>query len=193
MSEQSTTIEESGRANYIRVTCLLALAIQAAAEQSLFDWLVGSLRGPTEDADDPVQATTEGFAKKFAACLPAPPGWGLNEAQWVQQLCALLLRLQTNLFYVTDTCIGIFPSTWLLEHSCAPNAEVRKGPRDPSSLAVRALKPIRSGEVVTFCYCEQIATEPSVERRRPAIQKELGFYCRCARCEEEAAALDAPG
>ena len=182
------------RENHIRVACLLALTIQAAADEALLDWLLTALRPSKETPDpaDPLVISTMGFASKFCETMLPPPRYARpNEpSQWTLAVFKLLLRLQTNLFYLDTTTIGIYPSAWLFEHCCAPNAKVTN---DASgTLRLTALRPIVRDERVTFCYCD---LEPGqldllhkeLDVRRARLAKELGFLCRCAACAAEGA------
>ena len=127
----------------MRVVCLLAITIQAAADRALFDWLLAALRPPRaaggsasdqihEQVHEQILESTRSFAEKFAVVIPEPPEWSLvvgaaggNSGHgghggkgWTSKLAELLLRLQTNLFYLEPTAIGIYPSSWLYEHAC---------------------------------------------------------------------------
>ena len=53
------------------------------------------------------------------------------------------MRLQTNLFYVDDTTIGIYPSGWLYEHACRPNAQLRVD--DTGTLRLTAIRNVAVG------------------------------------------------
>lgn len=69
------------RANFVRVCCLLAMLIQAAASESLRGWLLGALRGtsPSTDPESAIEKNTRGFARKFAGFIPAPPAAAKSE------------------------------------------------------------------------------------------------------------------
>lgn len=83
--------------------------------------------------------------------------------------------------------IGIYPTGFLYEHSCRPNAVVVCGA--DGALRMSASRCIRTGEGISFSYTDpedpragaELADE-DFERRRIRIRSELGFECRCAAC-----------
>ena len=187
----------AGRANWVRVCCLLAVVIQAAASPALWQWLSSHLRPGFDLIDDAAHAvvrSTRAFAREFAERLPPPAGTPRDA--WLDELAALLLRLQTNLFYLDESTIGIFALACQLEHACRPNAAVVARGGAAPRLLLRALTPIRAGDAVSFCYLSadnlrdagsarmELGGAP-VGERRARILKELGFFCRCAACAAE--------
>lgn len=67
-----------------------------------------------------------------------------------------------------------------MQHSCAPNAEVRfNSGMNQSSLI--ALHSIQSGEEITISY---IDPELTLEERREELRG-YGFICNCSKCIEE--------
>jgi hypothetical protein len=189
------TVPIASRENHIRVACLLALTVQAAADEELFEWLLTALRPSKERPDpaDPLVISTMSFASRFCeTMLPprrySPPG---DPAHWTLAVFKLLLRLQTNLFYLDTTTVGLYPSAWLVEHCCAPNAKVSN---DASgTLRLTALRPIERDDRLTFCYCDLDPgrldlLHEELDVRRARLVKELGFYCHCAACAAEGAA-----
>ena len=195
---------ETADANYVRVCCLLAICIQAAASSGLRSWLLHALRSSIHDVNDltnPIIKNTRGFALKFALKIPPPPSSddafapAMSAVDWSDELFTLLLHLQTNLFEIDDRTIGIYPSAFLYEHACAPNARMDRGGRggaEEESLQLNAIRPIAAGEAVTFCYCDDNPKAVGLVHevlavRRPFILSTLGFRCVCATCEHEAA------
>ena len=90
------------------------------------------------------------------------------------------MRLQTNLFYLDDWSIGIYPSAWLHEHSCQPNAKLTN--TSAGTLRLTAVRPISAGEAVTFCYCDLDPgrldlLHEEVGARKVRLKRELGFDC----------------
>ena len=79
----------------------------------------------------------------------------------------------------------------MLEHSCAPNASV--GVRcngSGATLEVVARRPIEAGEAISFSSLDEAwLAAAAVRQRRERLKRELGFWCLCARCERETAAL----
>ena len=102
----------------------------------------------------------------------------------------LLLRLQTNLFYLDDNSIGIFPLACQLEHSCNPNATV-EGSGIDGELVVRSGpgRVIGKGNACRSTTCPMAATilEIACRRghRRARTLSELGFWCRCQKCDAD--------
>jgi hypothetical protein len=117
LSGQLAELTSEARTNHIRVVCLLAVTIQAAVDGELRVWLLSALRPPAEVVDpaSPSERSTRAFARRFAQVMPLPPtainggdggdGGELGAAAeaWRETLYRLLMRLQTNLFYV-DKC-----------------------------------------------------------------------------------------
>lgn len=179
--------------NGVRVCCLLALVIQAAANVSLKAWLLGHLRpaGDGAVASNRAAACTSGmpgattgphgestlsYARLFARFVPLD----------VSELNHLLLVLQTNLFTIDECSIGIYASACLIEHSCRPNARVSvAGPG--ALLSVHATRRIAVSESVSFSYIDEedwLARAPA-QQRRARLHRELGFYCQCSACRLE--------
>lgn len=110
--------------------------------------------------------------------------------EWHRQLTELLLRLQTNLFYLDDNSIGIFPLACQLEHSCNPNATV-EGSGIDGELVVRSGpgRVIGKGERVSFCYMpdggDDFGDRVPLRERRARTLSELGFWCRCQKCDAD--------
>lgn len=200
------------RANHDRVVCLLAMVIQACASQPLLEWLLTRLRPMSEDPLHPLVQATAGFGERFAMAISPPletaderrderqylQRWIAHERlapadrarfeRWAATLTRLLANLQTNLFYLDDKTIGMYRDACQLQHSCRPNASVTSS--GDASLVVRALRAIRKGEGVSFCYlsdhgpmlCEQL----SLPRRRQLLEEQAGFFCQCEVCVLEA-------
>ena len=233
LCENSLSLPDDQRVNFVRVVCLLAIIIQACTSDELWDWLMTNLRPVDVRKDHPIYLNSAQFGNRFANAIPPPPAkeekkekkekkepdafsheWfaigsspsGAGDAttvtaearaEWESGLTELLLRLQTNLFYLDDTCIGIFPLACQLEHSCRPNATVERL-NDSASLVVRSGtgRVIGKGDRVSFCYLVDGADSvgdiadrmPLIERRR-RILDEIGFWCRCPACEADEAAL----
>ena len=190
-------LKGEGAADLVRCACLFALALQASADPTLRDRL--SLLRPASQLDEAKVNSTLALASRFSRLvrglsLEAPPleTASREEQEATRGMFDLLLRLQTNLFYAHQRCLGIFPTTALLEHSCRPNAMVSlEHGLDASgecTLVVTALEAIRRGEPVCFGYDVRLPPGAGVTERRQHILRELGFLCRCAACKAEAQA-----
>ena len=125
------------------------------------------------------------MATRFATVLPPP-------LIATARLAELLVNVQTNLFHAEEgrTCIALYPSAWLLEHACRPNAAVAVDPDGGAggSIVVVATQPIAAGEAISFSYVADAGCyddgelRPTAERRAE-IEAQCGFVCRCAACE----------
>jgi hypothetical protein len=214
------SIPEEKKANCVRVVCLLAIVIQACADETLWFRLRHELRPSCEDTTHPLRKSTAEFGSRFANVIAPPPpktpascgdarfssSWftlpvpsqdnattsAAARRAWETELTELLLRLQTNLFYLDETMIGIFPMACQLEHACRPNSAVYIQSAESATLAVRTLsQPIRKGERVSFCYLVDdgdqdgtcIADRVPTRIRRQRIEQELGFVCHCGACD----------
>ena len=188
-------------ANWVRVCCLLAVVIQAVACPSLWRSLMSGLRPAAlfDDAEHPVARSTAQFACDFAERLPSVSASNLG---------ALLLRLQTNLFYLDALTIGLFSTACQLEHSCVPNACVRACAGTDPRITIRACAEIAAGDAVSFSYISGMHRYGIVpadraagsgldgltfQERRARLRDECGFVCRCAACCDEERAWSAAG
>ena len=185
-------LKSEGADDLVRCACLFALVLQTSADPTLQDRLSRALR-PASQLDEAKVSSTLALATKFSRLmrglsLEAPPLETAGSEE--QETFDLLLRLQTNLFYASHRCIGIFPTTALLEHSCRPNAMVSLEHELETSgdctLVVTALEGIQRGEPVCFGYDVRLPPGAGVAERRQHILQELGFLCRCAACQAEA-------
>jgi hypothetical protein len=76
-------------------------------------------------------------------------------------------------------------------HSCNPNTTVlniftKEREYDSQLLAVKAIRPIKKGEEVTFSYIDPIITSNfDLNSRRTEIKSLFGFTCNCEKCLEE--------
>ena len=53
-----------------------------------------------------------------------------------------------------------------------------------------ARRPIEAGEAISFSYLDEAwLAAAAVRQRRERLERELGFWCLCTRCEREMAAL----
>ena len=75
----------------------------------------------------------------------------------------------------------------LVNHSCAPNADVGKllekdeDGKQYNRIEIRAIKDISKGEEITFSYLN-ILTSGSTEARKRYIKEEHNFVCHCDAC-----------
>lgn len=185
-------LKGQGAHDLVRCACLFALVLQANADPTLQDKLFRALR-PASQLDAAKVSSTRALASKFSRLMR---GLSLEAAietagdETTHDTFDLLLRLQTNLFDASSCCIGIFPTTALLEHSCRPNAMVSLEHELEASgdctLVVTALEGIRRGEPVCFGYDVRLPPGAGVAERREHIVRELGFVCRCVACQAEA-------
>ena len=179
----------------VRMCCLLAIAIQAVADDELQTWILTMLRGPADDGawaepqggggETPIggEHAQDGDALRDGAAAAADP---------YARLAQLLVNVQTNLFHAEEgrTCIALYPSAWLLEHACRPNAAVAVDPDGGAggSIVVVATQPIAAGEAISFSYvadsgCYDDGELRPTAERRAEIEAQCGFVCRCAACE----------
>ena len=104
-----------------------------------------------------------------AAAVPSPA------------LDALLARLPRALPDVMGT--ALYSQLACINHSCAPNAEVRPAPSGCAEALVVATRPIAPGTEVTISYIDANQRASVTERRRELL--EYGFECACEKCEQE--------
>ena len=133
------------------------------------------------------------------------------DAQLVRET---LMRFHTNEFAFENNAKGtrefsssaLYAFTSRANHSCAPNVAVTsreefcaafKQPYDAAKeadvLIFIALRDIKKGEPLTYCYSPQIAKTPGmkVRERRAKLWNALSFKCGCERCVREAAEEEA--
>lgn len=149
-------------------------------------------------SQDPHLKETASFAKKFAQVIPDPRAESSSQGEctgyepgvsqaWCDELQCLLLHLQTNLFYMDDITIGIYPSAWLCEHACRPNARLRVD--DVGVLRLIAIRDVEIGAPISFSYVSGMENrelaDDGYKQRQDRISRELGFTCRCDVCLSE--------
>ena len=78
----------------------------------------------------------------------------------------------------SGSAVYVLPS--LLNHSCAPNVDVKWETGD-ATLTLRAAVDVRPGEELTITY---IDADAPVDARQRALEP-YGFTCACARCVED--------
>ena len=175
----------------VRMCCLLAIAIQAVADDELQSWILTMLRGPADDGawaepqggggGHPLAASTRKMATRFATVLPPPliP---------TARLAELLVNVQTNLFHAEEAYVHL--SVGVAQHACRPNAAVTVDPDGGAggSIVVIATQPIAAGEAISFSYvadsgCYDDGELRPTAERRAKIEAQCGFVCRCAACE----------
>ena len=157
VSGQVDSLPLQQQANHVRICCLLAICMQAAAHAGLREWLLEALRPSlidVNDKDNPIVTNTRGFAEKFALRIAVPAEIRASSPHpvvaWTEELFRLLINLQTNLFDIDSRAIGIYPSTFLYAHSCNPNTRLTQKADDVIGLT--AIRKIDRGEAVTFSY-----------------------------------------
>jgi len=187
LRQRAFALADGDRTSVVRVSCLLALMMQAVAVPSLWRWLRDDLRAASDDESHPFVQHSASFAAELAALLPRPDDdeTGASApalASWPDEVRAVLVRVQSNQFRLGTAAIGLFRAAHLLEHSCAPNA--RLDLEQPGALSLYALRPIRGGEPATICYHarqREWFAQPAPVRRAMVLSK-LGFECRCDAC-----------
>jgi hypothetical protein len=75
---------------------------------------------------------------------------------------------------------GLFEVACRMSHSCRPNC-VWFTSQDGRSKIVRALEPIKAGEMITIFYLDQRLLERPIFLRRQDLQKTKNFVCQCKR------------
>jgi hypothetical protein len=181
--------------------------------------LRGSKPGaPPTQAHTPSTPSTPRTPRTLATCAPPTPD-ATTERCGDEATLSLLLRLAlTNSFCVSETVVGetavgetvarggaaptvalgraavgeaLYGRAALLNHACAPNANVRYA---GITLEVRAARQLATHEEVSLCYGPQAGYAPRHERRA-ALARVYHFDCACAACarEAEAAAGSAAG
>jgi hypothetical protein len=88
---------------------------------------------------------------------------------------------------VAPEVVALFPLTAMMNHSCAPNAEVRSQEFVDCHMNLVAKRDIAAGEELLISY---IGVGPSVGRksryrRRRELQAKYLFFCECDECQQE--------
>lgn len=105
-----------------------------------------------------------------------------------ETLAELACTLAANSFDLCDAESGLSIGEGLyisiaisVNHSCAPSADfVVEAGANNGALALRSLRPLRSGEVVTIAYASVF---PSAPDRRRHLREGYCFDCLCPRCK----------
>lgn len=189
LCQRALALPEADRASILRVSLYLAILLQAITLPSLWEWLLKELRPATVAQGHPFVISSARFAADFARVIPPPEmvlaggePKGSHRPSWEEELMAALRHLQSNQFRIGKDGMGIFPSAWLLEHSCAPNAVLMVA--DSGLLSVTTRVRLRVGDPVTVCYhdhMEQWLAQPAPVRR-VMVEQKLGFICCCDAC-----------
>ena len=105
-----------------------------------------------------------------------------------QVITQLIFAAQSNAHAFRDPAgqtvagIGLYPAASMVNHSCVPNAHhyfAEPVPGRPPRIVFRAIRPIATGEDVTYSYTKTY--EPS-ETRRANLRTGYFFDCDCRRC-----------
>ena len=75
----------------------------------------------------------------------------------------------------------MFIASSLINHSCAPNVHLDDISDSDNGLEVKAIKDIRKGEEVTFCYTKEGGLMTS-SQMKTNLQEDFGFDCKCGVC-----------
>jgi len=111
---------------------------------------------------------------------------------WV--LHTIKCRLQNNKHGQT---LGDWPGTSIsglysmLNHSCSPNVDWRHDSAS-SEVTMFATRDCKQGEELCISYIGSQGNSMNVVERRKKLMGWFGMPCRCAKCTEEAAAVEAP-
>eukprot|EP00966_Prymnesium_polylepis_P243365 5627884-Prymnesium_polylepis.1 len=173
---------------WTNTVCLLALLIQAASSEAVWTWIASEMCEGSRDAEDSIRLST-----MFSRVVPPPPFISFDSSSdgktWADHIRSLLLRVQTNLFVIDASCLGLFERAHKIEHSCCPNTRVTVGA--DGALVVHAIGPIEAGDAISFCYlpgsaraggaleAQLVASPLALAERRRLLHAELCFVCRC--------------
>ena len=72
----------------------------------------------------------------------------------------------------------------MINHSCAPNAEI-KFADNSSTLTLVCVKSIGAGEEIYISYLDECELQRSRHSRQKALRENYLFTCECERCERE--------
>lgn len=126
------------------------------------------------------------------------PEWARRLKWTPEQYNALAATLQSNVArHAEGGGLILNPVIRLCNHSCRPNTELCWDPSDNSAACpcglghyvVRALRPIRAGDELTYSYIGTgvLCGAEDAEERRSVLSRRWGFDCSCGLCVEQLA------
>ncbi|ELU09739.1 hypothetical protein CAPTEDRAFT_159764 [Capitella teleta] len=106
-----------------------------------------------------------------------------------RQLDAAIDRLYEDIDKLSGDFIncegsGLYLLQSTCNHSCMPNAEITF-PHNNSTLAVKALSNIKTGEEICISYLDECALERSRHSRHKILRENYLFNCNCSKCESQ--------
>eukprot|EP00741_Cyanophora_paradoxa_P011227 tig00020554_g10847.t1 len=126
---------------------------------------------PPDDAEDPA-------IHMFRDCATKVQKTKKFRDHSVNQLFHLMLAAAVNAHLYKENLSALFEHGSKVIHSCTPNADYR----GDDSLLYRAIKPIKKGEVISFCYIDFLPACASQPIRHDFLMRTKYFTCRCKRC-----------
>ena len=174
----------------------------AAAALAAFDELRYDVAtAPKEALVEAAAAMVDGALEQLRSLLGADAFAARREAE-VKTVVDVLRKFEGNQFQFEHGGPGVGAACALYRrvaranHSCAPSLVLaparlpqRPGERvaGDGGVAVRTCCDVAAGEPLTICYGAKELVGWDVAKRRAYLEKHNGFFCRCVRCELEAA------
>lgn len=90
----------------------------------------------------------------------------------------------TGLQFINSEGSGLYPVSFLVKHSCAPNAQIAF-PHNNHILVVKATAPIEPGEEITICYLDECMQSRSRHSRVKYLLENYSLACQCPKCESQ--------
>jgi hypothetical protein len=129
------------------------------------------------------------------------PEWAQRCALPAVEYNMLAAQLQSNIARdATGDGLCLNPRIRFANHSCAANTEIGHFEGADAALGgvpgcscsvgnyvLRALRPLRAGEELTFSYIGEhvLASPEERDERRSVLHRRWGFWCECPRCEAQ--------
>ncbi|KAK4326381.1 hypothetical protein Pmani_003097 [Petrolisthes manimaculis] len=168
---QPTSYQQTPRYDIIMsLRCLLLQQTNPAAWEKV-KGMESHIERRREDAEPHHEAAATYFTKKVSANC---------DEETIRHVHGTIITNAINTYGVQgQTMRGIYPTLYLMNHSCRPNVTLRS--TVDSILFVRTSIPIKKGEPILFSY---LPPSDPLWRRQQDLQNIYYFKCECDRCRD---------
>ncbi len=96
----------------------------------------------------------------------------------------IFFYLKVSESFLNSEASGLYELQSMINHSCAPNAEI-KFLDNTNTLTLVCLKKIQPGEEIYISYLSECELESSRHTRQKALKENYLFTCECEKCEKQ--------
>mmetsp|Transcript_11466 Transcript_11466/g.23502 ORF Transcript_11466/g.23502 Transcript_11466/m.23502 type:complete len:422 (-) Transcript_11466:494-1759(-) len=98
----------------------------------------------------------------------------------IEEFTRLAMVLKFNAVETSSDQYGLFKVACRMTHSCRPNCVWFSSPQDVHFKIIRAIEPVKSGQMLTIDYYGK--TWSPIHERRVLFLRSKNFVCTCERC-----------